>query len=197
MRVTLEARRRRARVVADEDAENPREEEFSFGTMVTWSRAYTLGDVQPVIAPLDWVAALDMDTVCVILPVYYAYIHGDLRVSTTSFNDRFDSDQLGWIYCTWNDARMHFESIGMLVCDSDIKEHARKALIEEVYEYDAYLNGEVYELYFEVETHIHGGWVTEERSVGYYGTDIRRNGMIIDGDMPHMVKLVEEAIWEA
>ena len=196
MRVTLEARRRRARVVVDEDAENPRDEEFTFGTIVAWCRSYTLGDVQPEITPREWEARLDMDTVCVILPVYL-FMHSNLRVSTTPFRDRFDSGRLGSIYCTWDAARTHFESLGLYTGDLDLIEQARNALIAEVYAYDAYLNFEVYELHFEVETHIHGGWVTEDRTVGYYGTDIRRNGMIIDGDMPHMVKLVEEAIWEA
>jgi len=118
-------------------------------------------------------------------------------VSTTPFNDLFDSGRLGWIYCTWDAARTHFESLGLYTGDRDLMEQARNALIEEVYEYDAYLNSEVYELHFEVETHIHGGWVTEDRTVGYYGTDIRRNGMILDGDIPYRAKLVEEAVWEA
>ena len=70
-----------------------------------------------------------------ILPVYM-YEHGNISLSTSSFNDRWDSGQVGFVIMDW----MTF---------SGMSEEQAKALIEDqLKEYTSYLNGEIY--YFQI-----------------------------------------------
>lgn len=114
---------------------NPREEYDQVGTIVYHSRQYCLGDED--IAPEDFV----LPDNCVALPVY-AMIHGDVYLSAGSNPysaldpQGWDSGQSGVIYADRTRAREVFG----LTTDAQI-EHA---LVSEVREFSAYLNGDVY-----------------------------------------------------
>lgn len=73
----------------------------------------------------------------VCLPVYLLD-HSGLYVSVNDFNDSWDSGQLGFIYCTKQDAQKWFNNTD--VTEDEIK----KELTAEVEEYNDYLNGAWY-----------------------------------------------------
>ncbi|MDR2357240.1 MAG: hypothetical protein LBD92_04020 [Oscillospiraceae bacterium] len=73
-----------------------------------------------------------------ILPLYLLD-HSGISVSTSDFNDQWDSGQIGWIYASFNDIAYEY---GDASPDSILK--AREALIAEVKTYSSYLRGECY-----------------------------------------------------
>jgi hypothetical protein len=76
----------------------------------------------------------------VILPLYL-YDHSGITMSTGSFNDRWDSGQVGFIYATYDEIKKEF---GVeKVTDNEIK-RAYEILEGEVKTYDDYLTGNVY-----------------------------------------------------
>jgi hypothetical protein len=116
------------KIVADTDYANPRTDWDNLATMVCFHRRYELGDLKEskrYSDPEDFVRSLsqlDTDTpyyerlfnkmdyreinqYCmdhaekhnIILPLYL-YDHSGITMSTSSFYDRWDSGQVGWIY---------------------------------------------------------------------------------------------------
>ena len=81
----------------------------------------------------------------VVLPVYLLD-HSGLSVSTTDFNDPWDSGQTGIIFASLDKIR---EEYGVKTVTPEIRHKAEDLLRGEVEQYDAYLNGECYgyELY--------------------------------------------------
>ena len=81
----------------------------------------------------------------VMLPLYL-YDHSGLAMSTTDFNDRWDSGQVGWIYVSVEDM---VKELGDTLPDDVLRHNAEALLQSEVEIYDAYLRGECYgyELY--------------------------------------------------
>ena len=131
----------------DHDAESPREWD-NLGKMVCFHRRYDLGDKQDTLRYQDfntWEAVQayleKTNPGCLILPVYL-YDHSGLAVSTASFNDRWDSGQIGFIYLTRADILANWPNKGRLT--PTIKKQAYAALQAEVETYDQYLRGEVY-----------------------------------------------------
>lgn len=88
------------------------------------------------------------------LPLFL-YEHSGITMSTTSFNDRWDSGQVGWIYTdkeTVLSQRDKFQNIkGNLIkiTKHNWKEAAYQFLKREVKEYDMYLQGDVYGIVIE------------------------------------------------
>ena len=79
------------------------------------------------------------------LPLYLMD-HSGLAMQTTSFNDPWDSGQVGWIYVSKEDALKEFSSEKMT---GAIRKKAEDLMRSEVAAYDSYLRGECYgfELY--------------------------------------------------
>jgi hypothetical protein len=75
----------------------------------------------------------------VILPLYL-YDHSGIKMSTSEFSCPWDSGQVGFIYCTLDDARRE----GYTGNDKTVRDEVTSRLIGEVEEYDYYLTGEVY-----------------------------------------------------
>lgn len=93
----------------------------------------------------------------VVLPVYLLD-HSGLTMSTTNFNDRWDSGQVGIIFVSFDKIR---EEMEVSRITPSIKEKAEQMLRDEVELYDAYLRGECYcfELYEDGElVHSCGGF---------------------------------------
>ena len=90
----------------------------------------------------------------VALPLYL-YEHSGIAMSTTSFNDRWDSGQIGWIYTDKETVLSHGGKIqsskGHLIkiTERNWKEGAYQNLKEEVKIYDMYLQGQVYGIVIE------------------------------------------------
>ena len=67
--------------------------------------------------------------------------HSGLAMQTTSFNDPWDSGQVGWIYVSKEDALKEFGGEKMI---GAIREKAEDLMRSEVAAYDSYLRGECY-----------------------------------------------------
>lgn len=90
----------------------------------------------------------------VVLPLYL-YDHSGITMSTTSFNDRWDSGQIGWIY---TDKKTILSQCGKFqndkgnlikITERNWKEAAYQNLKEEVKIYDMYLQGQAYGIIIE------------------------------------------------
>lgn len=97
-----------------------------------------------------------------VLPLYL-YDHGGITMRTTSFNDPWDSGQVGFIYVKTDDVKQEW---GWKRLTKQRREHIETILKGEVEEYDAYLTGDVWY------------WVIEDTDGdyfdscgGYYGYD--------------------------
>ena len=112
---------------------NPRIGE-NLGRLICWHGRYKLGDVHHFVDPTyfkEYAADKDNEVYC-ILPVYL-YDHSGIALSTTPFNDEFDSGQVGYIYCTVQDLK----DFGLSLDD---KEKVITELKNEIVEYNNYLS---------------------------------------------------------
>jgi hypothetical protein len=145
------------RIVADEDAENPRTMGDNFGTMVCFHRRYVLGDetewsewtkgglrrrADGRSCAEEFVEWLDdkENHVAVSLPLYL-YDHSGITMSTGSFGDRWDSGQVGQIFVTEEKVRENYLLAADAPLSSEILEKATALLRAEVEYYDLYLRG--------------------------------------------------------
>lgn len=125
------------KIIPDENPLNPRTDCDHLGIMLCWHRRYSLGDGHPYDTPQDFAESAAAKDMFVCLPVYLLD-HSGLYVSVNDFNDSWDSGQLGFIYCTKQDAQKWFNNTD--VTEDEIK----KELTAEVEEYNDYLNGAWY-----------------------------------------------------
>lgn len=85
----------------------------------------------------------------IVLPLFL-FDHSGLAISTNSFNDRWDSGQVGWIYTDKETVLSHCNKFqnekGNLIkiTERNWMEAAQKLLETEVKIYDSYLQGQVY-----------------------------------------------------
>lgn len=85
-----------------------------------------------------------LDNYCVMLPCCL-YDHSGISMSTGSFNDRWDSGQVGYIYMTWQAAWDNFGAVpGRQARTKQWLERIVKSLEASVKEYDMYLTGDVW-----------------------------------------------------
>jgi len=120
-------------IVRDEISFNPRDEVGTkIGTLAVVNNRYFLGDET---VTKDTVTDILNDDGLISLPVY-AHVHGDVKLSTKDFADRFDSGMAGVIYVdkSDNDYINSYNSNEELV---------KEALRGEVEEYSRYLSGDV------------------------------------------------------
>ena len=102
----------RLQIFPDEMDESPREWD-NLGTMVCFHRRYNLGDKHDFTP--ETISAYVKRTDVVALPVFM-YDHSGLSLSTGReypFDDRWDSMQVGFIYCTLEKAKKEFGDIYM------------------------------------------------------------------------------------
>lgn len=118
---------------------DPREDD-NLGHLVCWHKKYMLGDKHEFERPSDfneYVENHQNDIYCVLN--VYMYDHTGIALSTKSFNDRFDSGQVGYIYCTVQDLK----DKGYSVDDYD---NVEQALKNEIVKYNDYVS-EAHEYY--------------------------------------------------
>lgn len=171
MSVTATETKTRVRVLYDTDPSNPRDND-NVGTMACWHRRYQLGDVQPKgIEPADYIAELEEGSL--ILPLFL-YDHSGLTMRTSSFNDRWDSGQVGIIHVSPEKIKAEWGD------GPDAREKAEASLTAEVEEYDTFLRGDVYGFIIEEgqtcdKGHMH--WEQTDSCWGFFGNDPEKNGM--------------------
>lgn len=126
------------RIYPDTSPESPRNWD-NIGTMVCFHKRYDLGDENDYCSSNydSWEEMkgdiIEKENVHTILPLYL-YDHSGITMSTSSFNDRWDSGQVGWIFVSKDKVRK--ESLD----ETKIEQY----LIDEVKTYDQYLTGDVY-----------------------------------------------------
>jgi len=189
-------------IVHDEDPDSPRNWD-NLGTMICVHGRYNLGDVhykskleclQHIATSLgiteiindldmfeeiyddeeqleDWIKSRED---FVILPLYL-YDHSGITMSTSSFSCRWDSGQVGYIYCSTDKILKEYGTT-----DSDTLIKVENILEGEVEEYDQYLTGDVYGFkLYKVETcnkgHKHLEFV--DSCYGFYGDNWKENGI--------------------
>lgn len=115
---------------------------------------WLIDDIIEVLSNEDISYLLERHANIVALPLYL-YEHSGIAMSTTSFNDRWDSGQIGWIYTDKETVLSHGGKIqsskGNLIkiTERNWKEGAYQNLKEEVKIYDMYLQGQVYGIVIE------------------------------------------------
>jgi hypothetical protein len=150
-------------ILKDYDPQNPRDDD-NLGKMICFHDQYILGDVdrrklgtveQELIAiyeSLNKEAVMteaDFDGIdgivdqiknfAVILPLYL-YDHGGITISTGPFSCPWDSGQVGFIYCSFEDGRKEFPDLSF----DDFIKQITEILEGEVKNYDDYLVGNYY-----------------------------------------------------
>jgi len=201
----------RLSIYYDEDADSPRLNCDNAGKMICWHSEYTLGDEQPKIGPTVWLYTMaecgnenndeelsDEQLLArikkkyIILPLFLLD-HSGLSMSVGSFNDPWDSGQVGFIYISKKDA---IKEWGSNKFTKLVKKKATKYLIGEVETYDQYLRGNVYGYVVEKKKTCnlgHDHWEEVDSCWGFVGDDFKTNG-ILDNSNPDMVKLFRRSL---
>lgn len=203
----------RVTLIPDRDPESPRDWD-TLGTMVCWHNRYNLGDEQPKCDPEEWardlageiVGADDPELIpdehvvrilekhVVMLPLNL-YDHSGITMSTSSFSCPWDSGQVGYIYCTLDQARenwMRTDATWETVLphhdgsEVTMREYAKLILEAEVETYDQFISGEVYGFILEEREaelnlfgeEVVGEWDETDSCWGFYGRDVEKSGLI-------------------
>ena len=166
------------KIEQDSDATSPRDND-NLGTLACWHRRYTLGDLQPQEAPMDYEEALPKDSL--VLPVYMID-HSGIALSLKDFGDPWDSGQVGIYHMSPSQL---IEEYGEDT--PEIRERATSAIKAEIEEYSEYVNGNCWGFVIEDEN---GN--TVDSCWGFIGSDIFDNGMIEHIDEEYY-PLLEEA----
>lgn len=137
-----------AKISYDECAVSPREDDNLF-TMVCFHKRYELGDKHDMKSSNfngwdDIEAHIREENDVAILEPLYLLDHSGITISINSFNDHWDSGQIGFIYTTKEELRKNFcLKEGEELTEEHMK-LAREVLEGEMESYDKYLRGEVY-----------------------------------------------------
>lgn len=164
------------RISYEECPESPRVCD-NLGTMVCWHSRYDLGDKHNY-SIAEFKEKMKMQDM-VVLPLYL-YDHSGITMNVARnypFNCRWDSMQVGWIFCTYSKIRQEYKKIRI---SAELKMKVKDILVSEVATYDQYLRGDICgfevvqvgtcNLGYEHEAHLDSCW-------GFYGTDPEKNGM--------------------
>jgi len=133
-------------VSQDEDAQNPREDD-NLATLALFHKRYVLGDKDHGFDHSDYRSWDELEDAirkqedpAVILPVYMID-HSGISVRTTSFNDCWDSGQVGFAWITKAQASKEY---GWKRLSSKRIAKLKEHVVNEVQTYDDYLTGSVY-----------------------------------------------------
>lgn len=192
----------RLQIIQDEIIESPRDWD-NLGIMLCSHRRYDLGDKQVShkhAALMDMADSLDINLILQDLEMYdeiygdvetleewlnvkndwvclplYLYDHSGITMSTSSFSCRWDSGQVGYIYCPTSKIIAEY---GDTTPETLAKVTA--VLESEVEIYDQYLTGDVYGFKLMKITKCDYGHEHEEEidsCWGFYGSDWKKNGI--------------------
>lgn len=168
----------------DTDAQSPRNTDVDMTHIITWHPRYLLGDanvrrpndrteyekiIRQAIKDVGGEPKRAIGSQVVLTPLY-AYEHGGIKISTSPFNDYFDSGQVGIVVALKQHLLKHF---GELLWSETLDKRAEALFDSEVAEVSDYLEGTVFSM------KISGPDDDNELFIaGFYGTDITENGML-------------------
>jgi hypothetical protein len=165
------------KLIQDTDGMNPRDKDFDEGIiskMVCFHKRYDLGDENEHKSN-DFNGWDDIEQhlikehdAFIILPLYL-YDHSGITMRTYSFNDRWDSGQVGFIYISEEKVRKEYSAKHIT---KTLIEKITKYLESEVSTYNNYLTGNVCGFIVEDEEgeNLDSCW-------GFYGDDGRKEAM--------------------
>jgi hypothetical protein len=163
------------RICYDESPSNPRTDFDNFGTLVLSHKRYSVTN-ELGLKFNDYNSWDDIHKTiikehgpCVILPVYM-YDHSGLVLSTSSFEDRWDSGQLGFIFVSNKKIR---EEFSLKHVSKKALAKSREILVSEIKLYGYYLNGNVYE--FDILDYKDD---VVDSCGGFYGYDHEKSGLL-------------------
>lgn len=160
-------------VERDEDPLNPRDD-GNIAHMICFHRRYNLGDKHDFEDLNSLVEQLERDKIngddYVSSPLFLMD-HSGLSISIHDFHDCWDSGLVGIVYVK----KSELISNGIDIKD-DWEAEARKIISAEVSLYDQYLSGDVYG--FRLFKLCNNEWEEVDSCWGFYGSDIRENGML-------------------
>lgn len=207
--------RERVKITRDPYPESPREW-GNVGTIAYKHSRYTLGE-EEIEDPIEWLEDMlglersyaysnerrkQLEAIFeekfIALPLFL-YDHSGVSISTKPFSCRWDSGQVGYIYCTKERAVKEW---GKKICTAKVREKALDCLRAEIGTYDLYLQGRVYGFEIVVEEVIpceYGGEddieeiESKDSCGGFYGEDWMNNGMscYIDKSMHYQLENIE------
>jgi len=135
-------------VFYDEDYDSRECFEDILGKAVCYHERYNLGSERAKNTDMysswrDWLEeeVLKPNNNQVVYLPLYLYDHSGISISTTPFECRWDSGQVGYIYATKAEIRKWF---AVKRCTQKVIEKALEVFISIIKEYDSYLRGEVY-----------------------------------------------------
>ena len=176
----------------DENPDSPRDFYEPLTKMVCFHRLYNLGDKHDYNHNDydNWDEMLKdiirkENPIC-IQPLYL-YDHSGITISTSSFGDRWDSGQVGFIFIRKEDMKKEF---GKKRVTKELKERSERMIESDVKTYDDYLRGDVYYLkLYENDEEIESVW-------GIYGVDFWTNGMSYNLNDDILNKLYDDLVKE-
>ena len=155
----------------DESAESPRQHDCNLGTLACSHKNYNMSDKDVSIED----APSQDDDDYVVLPVYM-YEHSGRTISTSPFSCSFDSGQIGWIWCSFENAKTH-------LMNPDVTyDRIVECLKNEIESYDIFIRGDVYGFVLEESTTCrdcnHTEWEVTDSCWGFFGDNHTDNGMV-------------------
>lgn len=158
---------------ADEVSEDPRTAWDNTCHMICWNRNYKLGDKHSYEDSTKLFKELKESNKEFALLNLYLMDHSGISMSTSDYNDRWDSGQVGFIYCFKEDIIKNYSSNINEITNDNWKEKALEVMKEEVKIYSYYIEGAVYDFSWSLQEKCPhcGEWhTTEEDSCGgFYG----------------------------
>lgn len=163
-------------IESDHDPISPREWD-NFGTLIMLHNRYQFGDrifengdaTDFISAFKHHLATAEDCTIndVVYLPVFM-FDHSGIRVNTTSFNDNWDSGQIGYIYITKQQLRSTY-SVKRI--SAKLREQTLAILADEINILNQYLSGDVFGFTIKYQNG------DMNSCYGFYGANPETNGM--------------------
>lgn len=110
----------------------------------------------------------------VILPIYM-YDHSGITIATTPFGCRWDSGQVGFIYCTVEKIKSEYSCKRIT---KSIIEKVERILKAEIETYNQYVIGDIYGFRLMKVDIENDEREVEDSCWGFYGEDINKNGIL-------------------
>lgn len=159
----------------DEDPQNPREDCDNLTVMACFHKRYLLGDKDHGFKFTDYdgwdemeAAIIDQEDPAVIMPLFL-YDHSGITIRTSSFNDSWDSGQVGFVWITKKAAKDNWS--WKRITKARL-EQVKKYILADVENYDNFITGAVYETTIENPD---GEEVEDTRTGGWFGFDSIKN----------------------
>ena len=182
----------------DEDPINPRDNSWNenLDLMICFSKRYQLGDKHSYNA--DYFNSMDelevqivKDHNPIVIKRLYLYDHSGITISTTPFNDQWDSGCVGFVLMSREQALKGW-SLSKFTNNRYLKDRVEKYIEATVLEYDQYLRGDVYgyKVLDQDDNELDSCW-------GFYGwdyaveqaTEAGKNCKVVEPEDPRQMKL--------